>query len=221
MKHDDVYGGVIRFLALCLLLGVLLASVPLWAQECRGNSCNGSSPGDVTVDTVINSQLSGGDSMASSSLSVGGSRAYAFGGPSFDVDIAQCLASKSDHVLFGLYAKQRVSQNLHCMGLAYMAAGMPEAAKYLLCDLKESPLAGMPGCPGPVVAAEQPVDPHANDIEAQADRIDAQMAMISSLSAELEDLKARPSPPATTVIRKESALTPEQKAGLEAIIRDN
>lgn len=218
---QDVYGGVIKFLALCLLFGVLLASLPLWAQDCRGNSCNGGSPGDVDVETVITSQLSGGDSMASSNLNVGGSRAYAVGGPSFDVDIAQCLASKSDHYLFGVWAKQRVSQNLHCMGLAYLQAGMYEAAKHILCEVKNAPLSGMPNCPGPMMVAEPPVENHDDELAEQADRIEAQMAMLSELSAEIDDLRSRPLPPPTTVVRKESALTPEQRAALARVIDGN
>lgn len=214
---QDVYGGVIRFLALCLLLGMLLASVPLWAQDCRGNSCNGGSPGHID----INSQLSGGDNMASSNLSVGGSRAYAVGGPSFDVDIAQCLASKSDHYLFGVWAKQRVSQNLHCMGLAYLQAGMYEAAKHVLCEVKNAPLSGMPNCPGPMVAEPPPppVENHDDEIAEQTERIEAQMAMLAELSAEIDDLRSRPAPRA--VITKQPALTPEQRAALARVIDGN
>ena len=196
------------------VLLLLVPAIGLADDDCKGHSCTG-----AEVDIV--STLSGGDSNSSSSVSVGGSRGYAFGGASFDVDIAQCLASRSDQILFGLWAKQRIQQNLHCMGLAYLAAGMYDAGKHILCDLKDSPLAGMPNCPGLIVEDAPPPPPpvedtHLEEIEDQAEQIATQMAMITELNEKYEALAKRPSKTVQrTVVESTPLLTREQAEALK------
>ncbi|MEE8481765.1 MAG: hypothetical protein V3S12_00300 [Acidiferrobacterales bacterium] len=87
-------------------------------HECQGNSCNGG--GDVALDssTVIGDTIVGGDDALGIGFSMG------------DVDIGQCIASKSTPVY------QWLVENPWCMADSLDARGRHEAAAKVRCSTK-------------------------------------------------------------------------------------
>lgn len=172
-------------LVIILTIGVLEAH---GQHKCQGgHNCNDGSI--INVD-ASSAPIIGGDDTIGIGLS----------SPSFTAAINQCLATESTNYAFGAYGKQRVISNYHCMGLAYLSAGMIEAGEYILCNAENGPLSGMPDCESAVsqyvprvdLPAKLPVynyDDHIEEEENHVSQLEDQMMLMSDMQAKLENLE--------------------------------
>jgi len=109
--------NIIWFLVAGILIFLIIAKVEADGHKCQGYNCNDGDTvlmvGDTSVDTVI-----------------GGSDAFGIGLSMGDVDINDCLASKSTP----LY--QWLVENKWCMADSLDAKGLYEAAAKIRCETK-------------------------------------------------------------------------------------
>lgn len=192
---------ILRFFAALVILALFAMSVPLWAQECRGHSCNDAD------GTIVDTNLS--TSISDDNLALG------FGGASFDVDIGDCMGSQSDQYLFGLWGKQRMRENYWCHAMTLIQAGYVEAGSFMLCN--HTILAQMPDCPGnlfeqPETASNGPSQTNSVTTKELEERIEQQQMELQTLANRYENMMRRP-----TVIREQSFLTAEKRQALEAL----
>jgi hypothetical protein len=134
------------FIVFLVALAILMMSAPLWATDCRGNSCNGGGDidiggtnvdvgTDVTVgDTNVNvpittgpTNVTGGDTTLNNE-----SRAIALSNVLGDVDIAGCLGSTQWAT--PLFSKQKLVVNWPCLTEFYLRNGKYELAAMAICN---------------------------------------------------------------------------------------
>jgi len=137
---------------LIIVMLVVAAIEVAWGQEnCRGHSCN-SDGAPIDVSQSVAGPVIGG----SDSLGLG------FGGPQFDVDIAQCMGTQSDSYLWNIWSKQRMTENYWCHAITLINAGYVEAGTYMLCN--HTVLGEMNDCPGPLFVTAEPEDNHKDEV---------------------------------------------------------
>ncbi len=168
-------------------LWVVIVAIAVGVLVSQVASATGDNRGPVTQEVDI-----AGDS--SKALGIG------FSSPSFTAAINQCIATEAENWFFGAYGKQKVVPNYHCMGLAYLQAGMIDAGEYILC--KHTELSEMPDCeksvsqyvprgtPEPVTGFEDYIEQHEEEEGAHVSQLQAQQIMISTLSDSLDNLEA-------------------------------
>jgi len=157
----------------------------------------------VTQSNDMNNQTTGD---VATTLNTGGNDALGIGfsSPSFTSAISQCLATKSSNWLFGAYGAQKIVSNYHCMGLAYLSAGMTTAGEYILCTHTE--LSNLPDCesaikefkfpsaPPPDANAEggsnlsDVLEQFAEDDQYQREQYEEQMMLVADLQAKYDNL---------------------------------
>lgn len=105
-----------------IALVFMLLTMPLWADDCRGNKpCNST---DVTVST---GDMVGGDTVLNND-----SRALALSNAMGDVDIAGCLGSTQWAT--PLFSKQKLVVNWPCLTEFYLRNGKYELASMAICN---------------------------------------------------------------------------------------
>jgi hypothetical protein len=134
------------FIFFLIAVAAFFISAPLWATDCRGNSCNGGGDidiggtnvdvgTDVTVgDTNVNvpittgpTNVTGGDTTLNNE-----SRAIALSNVLGDVDIAGCLGSTQWAT--PLFSKQKLVVNWPCLTEFYLRNGKYELAAMAICN---------------------------------------------------------------------------------------
>jgi hypothetical protein len=217
-EHEPV--RLFWFVVLVAMIAVLVADISRADEISSGRDCAGKSSAcaNQLVDVPVN--IAGDSSKA---LGLG------FSSPSFGVAISQCLATKSSNWVFGAYGKQSVVSNYHCMGLAYLQAGMLTAGEYILCTHTE--LSDMPDCSAAVgefsrLVAPEPVETaNTDDIDAeyyaQAEMIEDQQMLIADLAAKYENLaQAEPRTIERTVVQQVPALSEKQRMALAQVLAE-
>jgi hypothetical protein len=122
------------FIFFLIAVAAFFISAPLWATDCRGNSCNDVGT-DVTVgDTNVNvpittgpTNVTGGDTTLNNE-----SRAIALSNVLGDVDIAGCLGSTQWAT--PLFSKQKLVVNWPCLTEFYLRNGKYELAAMAICN---------------------------------------------------------------------------------------
>ena len=198
-----------NFFLFLIVFALFLMSAPLWAQECRGHSCNGGEGVSTTVGgSTITNAIGGADSLA-----------LGFGGADFDVAIAGCVGSVASTYGFGAFGRQKLKEDHWCQAMSLIGAGYRDAGEFILCT--ETILKDMDDCPGSL--AEKPSDAtqddsdmlgHAQAEEQHTEQLVASMAAISDLEQKISEL-SRPRNVSTVV--KEEFLTDKKRAALEAL----
>jgi len=159
----------------------------------------------ITQSNDMNNQTAG-------NVLTGGNDAWGIGfsSPSFGAAISQCVATKASNWFFGAFSKQGVISNYHCMGLAYLRAGMVTAGEFYLCGYTELSELG-DACPAAVaefqrVIAPPPSDDDDGEEEYHAEQMAEQAMMYEDFQAKirnLEDAYAEASSPPPAQVTRE------------------
>jgi len=167
------------WIIVALVIVLVLLFSPTWAQhECRYN-CPDDNP--IDVSQVVTGPI------------IGGNDYLGFGGPQFDVDIGQCMGTKSDHYIFGLWSNQRMVENYWCHAITLINAGYVDAGIFMLC--KHTVLSEMDGCPGPFVEllTRPETTSERDDQQEMLSNHDSLQMTLMNLQTQFDDLaKTRP-----------------------------
>lgn len=185
----------------------------------------------IVADISRADEISSGQNCAGKSsacLNGGDSVAIGLGSPSFGAAIDQCLSTKSQTWLWGIWGNQDSESNYWCMGAQYRQLGLYDAAARVWCSKAGmnslysshqecmSALSAPPEQPreAPVVAAR--LDDAVEDLHAA--EIEEYQMLVADMQASYENLTAaEPQVVERTVVQEVERFTDDQRVRLAEI----